>query len=394
MNKWKRIKLGEILSLTSGKSKTKKHLHQFSEQYQVPVYGGNGINGYTDNILVNEHVIVIGRVGEYCGSVYLTESVSWVTDNALYTKAVTAGTNLKYLYYLLKYNNLGRLRSQSGQPLISQKPIYELEVDFAPKEEQQRIVSILSSVDEAIEKTTAIIQQTEKVKKGLMQQFLTKGIGHTQFKKTNIGEIPEKWEVCELNEVTDVRDGTHDSPKYFPSGIPLVTSKNLKNDGLDFSNISFISESDHTQIEKRSRVDDGDILFGMIGTIGNPVIVEKTIDFSIKNVALIKFTKSHISNIFVKYLLDSDIIQKQFLKGSNGGVQKFIALGTIRKLKIPVPSIQEQENIVSIIYSVERKMTIEKEKLLKLLEIKKGLMQSLLTGKIRVKVDEAEVKQA
>ncbi|MFC7061038.1 restriction endonuclease subunit S [Halobacillus seohaensis] len=278
---------------------------------------------------------------------------------------------------------------------ISYKVFSELFIPKPPYNEQQKIASILSSVDEAIEKTEQIIEQTTKVKKGLMQQLLTKGIGHTKFQKTSIGEIPEEWRIEELQNITDVRDGTHDSPKYMDDGIPLITSKNLKPNGIDFSNVNYISTQDHAQIEKRSGVEEGDILFGMIGTIGNPVVVKKEFDFSIKNVALVKFDreKQVISNYFIYYLLQSSLVLSQLSKGTNGGVQKFIALGTIRKLMIPTPSKEEQEEIVKILFSVDEKINVEKYRFQKLEILKKSLMQQLLTGKVRVPIEEDEVMQ-
>ena len=102
-----------------------------------------------------------------------------------------------------------------------------------------------------------------------------------------ICEIKEEWLYRELKEVKDVRDGTHSSPKYIDNGYPLVTSKNLTDSGLNLNDVSLISESDYNEINKRSKVEIGDILLGLIGTIGKPVLVEES-GFAIKNVGLIK----------------------------------------------------------------------------------------------------------
>jgi type I restriction enzyme S subunit len=198
-------------------------------------------------------------------------------------------------------------------------------------------------------------------------------------KTTTVGEIPFEWEVVTLSEVADVRDGTHDSPKYVDKGVPFITSKNLKPNGIDFSDIKFISEEAHQTIQKRSKVDDGDILFGMIGTIGNPVIVKKEFEFSIKNVALIKFNNDSLNNKYLKYLLDTDYIKKQFQKISDGGVQKFVALGTIRKLEIPLPSKGEQHKIADILTSVDNTISKTEAIIEQTEKVKKGLMQQLLT---------------
>ncbi|NRG44823.1 restriction endonuclease subunit S [Bacillus sp. CRN 9] len=189
-----------------------------------------------------------------------------------------------------------------------------------------------------------------------------------------------------LESVLDVRDGTHDSPSYLESGVPFITSKNLKNGKLDFSNVSYISGEDHEKFKHRSQVSKGDILFGMIGTVGNPVIVDVDFEFSIKNVALIKFHGSAINNKFILEFLNSSITVKQFKKMSNGGVQKFISLGMIRKSKVLVPPLHEQERIATIFSTIDEQIETYEQEKEKYIELKKGLMQQLLTGKVRVKV--------
>ena len=162
--------------------------------------------------------------------------------------------------------------------------------------------------------------------------------------------LPKGWQWFEANDVMDVRDGTHDSPKACASGIPLVTSKNLVNGEIDFSTCNLISLEDHEAISKRSAVDNGDILYAMIGTIGNPVIVEKDCDFSIKNVALFKFTKSeNVYNRYIYHFLNSKFAVRQFQSNARGGTQKFVSLGNIRSLQIPLPPLAEQKRIAAIL---------------------------------------------
>ncbi|MBF4354487.1 restriction endonuclease subunit S, partial [Vibrio anguillarum] len=159
--------------------------------------------------------------------------------------------------------------------------------------------------------------------------------------------LPSGWQWAEAGKVIDIRDGTHDSPKPVEVGIPLVTSKNLKNGKIDFSICTNISAEDHEQISKRSVVDDGDILYAMIGTIGNPVIVQGDRDFSIKNVALFKFSKSQVYNRYFYHLLGSSLVTQQLEKNARGGTQKFVSLGNIRALQIPLPPLEEQKRIAA-----------------------------------------------
>ena len=161
-------------------------------------------------------------------------------------------------------------------------------------------------------------------------------------------EVPEGWAWSRLNSIVDVRDGTHDTPTYVDKGIPLITSKNLVEGGIDYSNVKYISEKDAISINERSGVNIGDILFAMIGTIGNPSMVTEDILISIKNVALFKFTFSkNLSNHFVMYFLD--YAQEDMKNKPSGGLQPFVSLNFLRTYLVPVPPVEEQQRIVSIL---------------------------------------------
>jgi type I restriction enzyme S subunit len=151
-----------------------------------------------------------------------------------------------------------------------------------------------------------------------------------------------------MNCVLDVRDGTHDSPKYYNEGIPFVTSKNLKNGTIDFSTCKLISKEDSLKYNERSRVDDYDILFAMIGTIGNPTIVKKDRDFSIKNVALFKnISRDLLSENWVKCVLEC--VTSKMKSDAQGGLQPFVSLDFLRNYIMPLPPTSEQKRILSTI---------------------------------------------
>ena len=159
-------------------------------------------------------------------------------------------------------------------------------------------------------------------------------------------DIPESWKWCRLSDVIDVRDGTHDSPKYVPVGIPLVTSKNLVNGVIDYGNVKYITQEDADKINVRSMVDDDDILFAMIGSIGNPVLVKKDREFCIKNMALFKrFANTDISMRYVYWFLF--YAQYKLKKEASGGVQSFISLSRFREYLIPLSPVAEQNRIVA-----------------------------------------------
>ena len=153
-----------------------------------------------------------------------------------------------------------------------------------------------------------------------------------------------------MSDYLDIRDGTHDTPKYVAKGIPLITSKNLSAGTLDFSKVDFISHDDHLAISQRSKVDEGNILFTMIGSIGNPVVVKKDRDFSIKNVALFKPMLSSVTNMkYIKYFLM--IAQEEMRKIARGAVQPFVSLRILRAYEFPLPPLTEQRRIATAIES-------------------------------------------
>jgi len=178
--------------------------------------------------------------------------------------------------------------------------------------------------------------------------------------------------MVKLSDVCDVRDGTHDSPKYVEYGYPLVTSKNIKNGQLDLSIVNFITEEDYNKINERSKVDVGDIIMPMIGTIGNPYLVEEICDFAIKNVALIKCDNIKVINKFVWYFLQSNVFERYVDTKNKGGTQKFLSLGDIRAIELPEVSIDKQKHIVEILTRVDGIVAKRKQQLQKLDELVKA----------------------
>ena len=163
-------------------------------------------------------------------------------------------------------------------------------------------------------------------------------------------EIPSGWSWSRLGTCLDVRDGTHDTPRYVSEGVPLVTSKNLSNGRIDFSTAKLISKQDSDAINQRSKVDSGDIMYAMIGSIGNPVLYRGANEFSIKNMALFKCVPDGMYMEYVYWFLV--LAQEDMKKAASGGVQAFVSLGYLRNYLIPVPPIVEQKRICNAIKQI------------------------------------------
>lgn len=278
--------------------------------------------------------------------------------------------------YLFKSNNVRvqiQKESQGSKVLsINVGRISGINLAFPNIQEQTKITSFLTAVDDKLQVLKQKKTLLEQHKKGLMQKIFSQEL---RFKDDNGNGYPD-WVEKKLGDVCDVRDGTHDSPKYVENGYPFITSKNLMKDGnIDFRNVSFISEVDYNRVNQRSKVNINDILFGMIGTIGNPVIV-KSEGFAIKNVALIK-EKKEIKNLFLIHFFKGDAINQQFFEQNTGGTQKFLSLSIVRNLVIQIPSIDEQIKIANFLSTIDDKINHCKGQIEKTEVWKKGLLQQM-----------------
>lgn len=273
----------------------------------------------------------------------------------------------EYLYYFLKgktdyLNSLGRGATFKE---ISKSIVENIEIRLPALEEQKQIARQFGEIYRLISlRKQQLARLDELVKARFVELF-----GDTILN-------PFGWKKDLLGTVCDVRDGTHDSPQYYESGYPLVTSKNVTGGKIDLTDCSLICEADFKKINERSKVDIGDIIMPMIGTVGKPVIVDIEPNFAIKNVSLIKFkADSRVLNTYIRALLQSDYFDDAVLSKVRGGTQKFISLGDIRKFEVLVPPMELQEQFATFIKQTDKSKLAIQQSLDKLETLKRSLMQ-------------------
>ena len=254
----------------------------------------------------------------------------------------------KFLKLYLEYSKIPSLGYSRHYKLLK-----EISLPIPPMEEQERIVAELDCLSGVIEKKRQQLKEYDALAQSIFYDMFGDPISNEK-----------GWKVDKLGDICDVRDGTHDSPKYLEqSEYLLITSKNITADGnIDFTTANYISKQDYDAINKRSCVDKGDIIMAMIGTIGKPIIV-KNVDkmFSIKNVALVKFCSStNVINTYIQSLLNNPSYRFHIQSQNKGGTQKFIALGTIRTLPIPCPPMELQREFADKIEAIEKQKELLK----------------------------------
>ena len=335
------------------------------------------------------------------GTIGIPKIIDWDNEFSIFVslclikmKKQNSYISNKYLEQFLKSDSCMRqirLRAKQGTVTnLHLEEIRELIIPIPTIKEQEKIASILSTVDEQIDNVDALIEKNKELKKGLMQTLLTKGIGHTKFKKTEIGEIPEEWELESMNKiVTSTQLGTNTLGKENEK-IPMLKMGNLTIGGFDFNKLEYISEEE-LEMNKEYILSNGDFLFNTRNTlelVGKSAVWNSQIDKAIfnSNIMRIKYC-SKINDFYMGYYFSSDIGWKQ-LKSISTGTTSVAAIYTkdLMKIKVIIPSIGEQEKIVSILLEVDKKIEEYENKKQKLEELKKGLMQQLLTGMIRVTV--------
>ena len=323
--------------------------------------------------------IVMTKLGSPLGVSAIVEDVEEGVIVADLVRVRAQQINTKYLCYHLNSQRtndfINSMQKGTTRPRVTLSVVRELPIYSPPLAEQQRIVGLLDEAFEGLATAKANAEKNLQNARALFESHL-----QSVFTQRGPG-----WVETTLGEAYDVRDGTHESPKYHATGYPLITSKNLKREGLSFDNVRLISEQDYTKINERSAVHKGDVLFAMIGTIGNPTLVEVEPNFTIKNVALFKNPKGQ-SGSFLKHYLDSGMVISKMMKEAKGTTQKFVGLGYLRGFPINLPPLATQlklvEELDELAVETQRLARLYERKLAALHALKKSLLHQAFSGEM------------
>lgn len=332
--------------------------------------------------------------------VFCDNGIFGTCSNFVQLLSVSTNYDPKFIFYLLYYHykrGLVYKYQQKTTGIINFKfNEYFKEKVQVPKlkEQQEQIASILSTIDLSIEKTEQLINKYKSIKQGLMQDLFRYGIDENgsirsekthKFKDSPLGRIPEEWDVVSAISLCDVRDGTHDSPRQSDAGYPLVTSKNITGGSLSLEDTYLISRKDFLLVNKRSQVHKFDLLISMIGTVGEAVLIEEEPQFAIKNVGLFLTGHNVLLGKWIHQYLKTDFAKNFIDQNLKGTSQKYMPLGYLRELPILWPKTKgERIHVIQILDSADKLIKVEEMNKQKFLSIKQGLMQDLLTGKVRV----------
>ncbi|WP_211825327.1 restriction endonuclease subunit S [Kistimonas asteriae] len=285
----------------------------------------------------------------------------------------------------------------SNYPAINSSDVKNLLITCPPLPEQKKIASILSAVDNKLDLIARKITATRTLKKGLMQRLFSQGVGtrnadghwqpHTEFKDSELGRIPAGWEIKPLGDFLSlITYGFTNPMPTADEGILMVTAANINNGRIDTANARRTTEEAFCNLlTDKSRPIQGDILLTKDGSLGRLALVDSEKLCINQSVALLR-PKQNVETQFLKLLLESPTYQRKMLDDAGGSTIKHIYITKVDKMLIACPLIEEQVKIVGILSTMNRKLDQAIAKKSQLQILKKGLMQKLLTGQLRVKV--------
>ncbi len=393
MEEFIRTYLGDICNLSYGKNLSTSLFK--GEGYDV--FGANGIIGkYNYYTHENEEVLVSSR-GENSGVINFSNPRSYITNNSIVCD-LKKNINKRFLYYSLKTVPRKSFVSGSAQPQVVIHDLKKISILIPTSPiEQTHIANILSTADEAIALTEQLIAKYQRIKTGLMQDLLTKGIdahGNIRNKAThkfvvkNGVEVPEEWEVQKLKDTCKkIGDGVHSSVN-FQAGeeVPFLFVSCIREGYILWENSTQISNLEFERIGVK--VDNEPIvLYSVVGSYGNAVKLTSNIKVAFqRHIAYVIPIKDKIDADFVEVFLNSQLGKKQADFYAIGNAQKTITLGALKEISICVPTLAEQSRILKMLSAKEILIKEYQHNLQKLHSLKTGLMQDLLSGRVRVKM--------
>jgi len=360
-SEWREVRLGELLVFGNGKRKP-------NSDGNIPIYGGNGVLGFSDDSNYQDETIIIGRVGAYCGSVYYETKPIWVSDNALSAKPKN-DNDLKFLYYFLKQIDLNQYAGGSSHPLVTQTLLNSLEFNVCTNPtEQKAIAEVLSSLDDKID----LLHRQNKT----LEQM-----AETLFRQWFVEEAGEDWEEKPLSSVANFLNGLACQkfpPKNEVDKLPVLKIKQLRN--------GFSDDSDWctTEVKPEYIIKNGDVIFSWSASL---MVKIWDGEKCILNQHLFKVTSDDFPKWFYYLWSKHHLAEFVSISSSHATTMGHIKRGDLDDAMVLVPSPEEVEELSEIFSPLLDKIISNNKRLKNLASLRDSLLPKLMSGEVRVQYD-------
>lgn len=373
MSDYKVYELAEICSrLSSGKGIPASRI---SIEGDFPVYGGNGLRGYTDQANFSGECAIIGRQGAFCGNVRYFKGEAYMTEHAVVVCA-TPEHNTRYLSYLLSTMNLGRLSGQSAQPGLSVKTLAKQEVKMPSLEIQDRVASILALLDEKIELNKTVNENLEQQVQTLFADWLS-------------ANSESATEIALGNICTKVTDGSHFSPKDdSTSSIPMLSVKDMREFDFDLTSCKHICEDDYEKMVANDCVPQvNDILVAKDGSYLKEIFIcnEKRKLAILSSIAIFRPNTTVIHpEILLAFLKSPRVLQEVRDNYVSGSALPRIVLKDFKKLTFSLPDMDAQNLIAPLFASIREQIAVNVAENKYMTQLRDTLLPKLMSGELNV----------
>ena len=380
---WRSVRLGDVATLQRGMD-----LPEHDRiRGKVPVYGANGVHGLHNSAPVEGPGVITGRSGSM-GLVHYSQTPFWPLNTTLYVKDFH-GNDQRFVYYLLSNLRLERFSASTGVPSLNRNFVHPLPVSIPPLPEQRAIAAVLDSIDDAIERTDAVIAATEQLRDSLLHELLTRGVPgwHSEWKDVpGLGSMPADWEVVKLGDVAEtITSGSRAWSQHFrPDGAFFVRSQNIIGGRIDRSDAIWVEPPQDSEAE-RARICEGDLLISITGEPGKATVADRNLGqaFVSQHVALVRLRDRELS-CFTGRFLQSRTCQEQFGRMAYGQTRPGLNLFNVSTTKIALPTLPEQTEIAGVLDGVDGVIADAKKERDGLRWLKESAADALLTGRVQV----------
>lgn len=403
---WKKVKFGDIAQNITDRIDNPKESglkdyigleHLDTDEIRIKRYGLPDEVEAT-KFLCRKGDIIFGKRRAYLRKLAVTSRDAVVSAHSMVLRPKEEKVISDFLPWFMQssqfWNTAFSISEGSLSPTIKWKTLSAQEFWIPSRTEQKKIAEILWGIESSVEKLEQLIQVTEKLKKGLLEELLSKGIGHKKFKKTEIGEIPEDWDCktlfeAALNREEAVQTGPFGaqlhSYDYVETGVPLILIRNIENYEIVSKNIPFIAEEKAKQLNKY-RIVPGDIVFSRVADVGRAAVAENEHNgWMISGQMLrVRLNNPKIRNEFVKFVIKTSNFRDILTAKTVGSTRDSINTTILGKMPIPIPPLREQERICKILNGFDSMTNCYKNHLVVLHSLRKKLTNSILSGELLV----------
>ena len=361
---------------------------------EYPVYGTSGSERQGTGYHYEGESIILGRKGSI-DRLHFAEGRFWTIDTAYFLSDFD-DTVPKWLYYLLCSVDLRALNEATGVPSLSRDLLYKIATPTPPPDEQVKIAEVLSTVDRAIEQTEALIAKQQRIKTGLMQDLLTRGIDKHgnlrseqthKFKDSPLGRIPVEWDVMALYEIVDesITYGIVQAGPHVDGGVPYIRTGDMRGDEINVEKL-LRTAPQVAKSYKRSAVWVGDVVFALRATVGKVLPVTVELDGANLTQGTAKISpKKSIDSDFLLWAMRTSQVQNAIRLEQKGTTFMEITLGDLQTIRLALPKNKDEQSLIAVkLIRHDRLRRDYAKQRDKLVSLKRGLMQDLLIGNRRV----------